>query len=466
MSKRAISRPLHDTLRSVVRLLGLDEAISFVVTLRIWQFLAGPISMLVMATHVTPEIQGYYYTFSGLMALQVFFELGLHGVIVNHVSHEWTQLTLGTTRNVVGETHAIQRLSAILRFMIAWYCGVAILFSAGVGCAGFVLFCNDNSGISWELPWLTLVILNGATLWSWALTTFLEGCNQYADVGRLRLTQALVGNVFVWISLIGGTELWSMSIAVGVRLSGDLLFIFFRYRQLFSTLLRTAPEKSFSWSKDVLPLQWRMALRGVFGYLLTGLFAPILFEYHGAIEAGRFGMTWAALSALEQAAHAWIGTRTARYCSLIVNREFSTLDREFNRGLRVSSAILTFGILTLVAIIYSLEADCIPYAIHLQKRLLTWDTTLILGIGVVGIHLIRSIGVYLLAHREDPLLKTALSTCIFAGSGIAWAGLSYDTSAMAFVFSGVLWLYAAPLNFTTWSRYRRERDCRLVSTRP
>jgi len=466
MSKPAISTPLRDTLRNLVRLLGFDEAISFVVTLRIWQFLAGPISMLVMAMHVTSEIQGYYYTFSGLMALQIFFELGLHGVIVNHVSHEWTRLTLGTTRNIVGETQAIRRLSAILRFMIVWYSGVAILFAAGVGCAGFVLFRNDNSGVSWKFPWLILVILNGATLWSWALTTFLEGCNLYADVGRLRLVQALVGNIFVWISLIGGMELWSMSIAVGVRLSGDLLFIVFRYRKLFSTLLRTVPEKSFSWSKDVLPLQWRMALRGVFGYLLTGLFVPILFEYHGAIEAGKFGMTWAALSALEQAAHAWIGTRTARYCSLIVNRDFSTLDQEFNQGLKVSSAILAFGVLTLVAVIYCLEADYVPYASHLQKRLLAWDTTLILGVGVAGIHLIRSIGVYLLAHREDPLLKTALSTCVFAGSGIVWAGLNYDVSAMAFVFSGVLWLYAAPLNLTTWNHYRRERDCRLVSTKP
>lgn len=466
MSKFSAPTPLRDMLRKVALALGLDHAISFVVLLRIWQFLAGPISMLAMAAYVSPEVQGYYYTFSGLMALQVFFELGLHGVIVNHVSHTWTHLTLTADRAVIGDTHSTRRLSAILRFMIIWYCGVAALFTIGVGGAGLLLFGNNNSTVHWELPWLTLVILNGVTLWSWSLTTFLEGCNQYTDVGRLRLQQALIGNLFVWFSLAEGLELWSLSVAVGIRLLGDLWLIGIRYNRLFTGLLRTAPEMLFTWRNDILPLQWRMALRGIFGYLLTGLFTPVLFEYHGAVEAGRFGMTWSALSAIEQAAHAWIGTRTARYCNLVVKREFSILDHEFRQGLAVSSVILIGGILSIVFAVWSLECDWIPYATQISRRVLPWKTTFVLGTGIASIHLIRSLGVYLLAHQEDPLLRTALSTCLLAGIGITWTGIHNDVLAMACVFSGVLWLYATPLNFLTWNRYRRERPTKTFSPEP
>jgi hypothetical protein len=48
-----------------------------------WQFLAAPVTLLLIARFMSPTMQGFYYTFASLLALQSFVELGFSSVIVN-----------------------------------------------------------------------------------------------------------------------------------------------------------------------------------------------------------------------------------------------------------------------------------------------------------------------------------------------------------------------------------------------
>ncbi len=63
-------------LRTAARL-GIDRAVFYGILTRAWQFLAAPVTLLLIASRFSPEQQGFYYTMGSLLALQVFFELGL-----------------------------------------------------------------------------------------------------------------------------------------------------------------------------------------------------------------------------------------------------------------------------------------------------------------------------------------------------------------------------------------------------
>src|SRR3990172_2856854 len=82
------------TIRDLLYRFDVDRAVSFGLLRRGWNFCSEPVTAILIATKFTPELQGYYYTFATILALQVFVELGLGTVIVQFASHEWSKLNL------------------------------------------------------------------------------------------------------------------------------------------------------------------------------------------------------------------------------------------------------------------------------------------------------------------------------------------------------------------------------------
>ena len=78
---------------------GIDRAVFFTLLGRGWNVGAGLIIIALVAHFLSPELQGYYYTFNSLIALQVFAELGLNFAIIQFASHEMAQLTLAARWN-------------------------------------------------------------------------------------------------------------------------------------------------------------------------------------------------------------------------------------------------------------------------------------------------------------------------------------------------------------------------------
>ena len=65
------------------------------------------------------------------------------------------------------------------------------------------------------------------------------------------------------ISFALGWELWSLVVAVLVRLVGDMWLLAVSYREFFRSLRQVVEPGNLSWRNEILPLQWRMGLRGV-----------------------------------------------------------------------------------------------------------------------------------------------------------------------------------------------------------
>jgi hypothetical protein len=167
--------------RSLLDRLAIDRAIVFGVSAKLWQATASLVTVAVIAVYLTPQTQGYYYTFLNLMALQVFAELGLGNVVVNFASHEWAKLSLGEDKRIMGPHEALERLVSLGRFAVRWYFTAGILVFVGVGAAGRLFFASSHDPtVHWELPWALFCLLIAIRLWGIPFITLLEGCNRSA----------------------------------------------------------------------------------------------------------------------------------------------------------------------------------------------------------------------------------------------------------------------------------------------
>ncbi|MBT6902530.1 MAG: hypothetical protein HOA32_16150, partial [Nitrospina sp.] len=77
-----------------LRWIEVDRAVAFAILVKVWSLFAGPVTLYLISIYLSPEIQGFYYTFLSLIALQSFVELGFYIVITQFASHEWASLEL------------------------------------------------------------------------------------------------------------------------------------------------------------------------------------------------------------------------------------------------------------------------------------------------------------------------------------------------------------------------------------
>lgn len=145
---------------TVMSFLMLDRATKFALAGRLWQVIAGPITLVLISRNFTPAVQGYYYTCSSLLALQTFVELSLFNVITTLASHEWAQLKVDENGAVVGDTQSISRLASLHKFIVRWYSAAALIFAVVIWTSGYLFFSADaKSTVQWLFAWTALVAL-------------------------------------------------------------------------------------------------------------------------------------------------------------------------------------------------------------------------------------------------------------------------------------------------------------------
>lgn len=177
-------RTLTNKVIKFLRFFGLNRAIGYGVLARAWSFIAGPVTILIIASRFSKEQQGFYYTISSLLALQIFFELGLVTVLAQFASHEFAHLTWGAKGRIEGDPIARERLIDLLCKATKWF-GIAALLLIVVLVPAGIVFLNQQdvsaTDFSWRLPWILAVCGIAVNLlivpfsqWSWAAAMWLR----------------------------------------------------------------------------------------------------------------------------------------------------------------------------------------------------------------------------------------------------------------------------------------------------
>jgi len=438
--------------KQFLRRIEVDRAVFYAILLRGWQLLAGTGTVVLMTLFFTKRVQGYYFTFASLMALQTFFELGFNIVVINLCSHEWARLRLDKRGQITGDETARSRLISLGRLLGKWYAVAAFLFVVLVGVGGAVFLAQKPEPVRWQEPWLAIVVLTGLLLWTLPFNALLEGCNQVGEVNKYRLIQAAVASVSVWTVMVLGGGLWAAVAATAARLLTDLYLLGIRYRRFFRPFWRPPSGATMSWRAEIWPWQWRLALQGIFAYFNLFLLTPVMFYYHGPVIAGQMGMTWTVVTALQAAALAWVQTRVPRFGMLVRNGEFKELDRVFFRVIAVASCALFVGGASFWCLLYGLHIVGHSAAGRLLSPLPTALCLVIMYSALVS----GSQAFYVRAHKREPFVGVNVTEAVGGGLSVWWLGSVYGPTGAILGMLAIRLFFATPAYTYLWWRCRMD----------
>ncbi len=127
---------------------GVDRAVFFSNAAQMLRLVTGPITMALVLRYLTPEIQGYYYAFAGVVAMQVFLEMGFSQNILQFASHEYAKLHLTPAGTLAGDVAARSRLISLGRLAFGYYAIAAVVVLLGIGIGGHVFFGITSTSFS------------------------------------------------------------------------------------------------------------------------------------------------------------------------------------------------------------------------------------------------------------------------------------------------------------------------------
>lgn len=434
-------------IRNWLRRAEVDKAVIYALLLRISQLVTGPVTLILIAQFFSPQVQGYYYTFMSLLALQSFVNLGLYIVIINVASHEWAHLSLDDQGRIVGQPASLSRLTSLARFILKWYSVASFIFIGGVGLAGYLFLAqNDQADIAWRVPWSVLVFITGLQLVTVPFTHLLEGCNQVATVNRYRTYQSVCGSIGLWFAIWLGGGLWAIVVLKCVNLSTDLYLQLIRYRRFFGSFLLSPAGPIILWKREIWPMQWRLGLSGISNYFASALFVPVMFHYYGAVVAGQMGMTRQIIAALQGLALAWVSTKVPRYGIFIAQNDYGGLDRFWRRCSLMSLLVIGVGSVALWLLFYVMDTMQIAFA----QRLLSPLPAAIFLFALIPSQIVQCLAAYLRAHKREPIVVASVTGCLLTGLLVWLLGSRFGALGAAFGHAVAMLMTASWISYIWW----------------
>jgi O-antigen/teichoic acid export membrane protein len=433
--------------------LGVDRAVVFSVLTNFWRAAAGLISLVLIARFFSPEIQGFYYTFVSLLALQSFVELGLSLVILNTASHEWSKLSLDSSGKITGDALALSRLASLARFTLIWFSVAALIFILGVGLIGYLFFSQSaGTPIERRSPWFWVVLLTGLAVFALPFIALLEGCNQVGTVNQFRFGQAMLVTLAQWLAIILHGELWVLVVSAAINLGSAFWLLAIRYRGFFDSLLRQGRADAMDWKTEIWPMQWRLGVSGLVNYFAFSLFNPVMFHYHGAVAAGQMGMTLSLAVAIQSIGLAWVNAKAPTFGNLVARKDYRTLDRFWLKMSFVSMAVVTAGLAVAWVFLWGLNA----FDIALAKRMLPSLPAGLFFIATVLLQITQCEAAYLRAHKKEPLVAVGVVSGLAIGFLVWQMGGRFGPTGAGVAYLGVVGFCIVPWITYIWFCSRAE----------
>ena len=429
-----------------------DRAIGYSFILKIWQSIAGLFGIYLVANYFSTELQGFYYTFISLIALQLFVELGLYLVITNAASHEWANLNLSTDGSINGDQKALSRLVSLGRFAFKWYSAASLVIWIIVGALGY-FFLNQNNivNINWEIQWIVQVTLSSLLFLFMPLLSLLEGCNQIEQVAKFRLLQSIAANISFWLSILADAQLWALPILSFTSLIFCIYYLINVKRRFFAPFYLKPKFECISWKSEILPMQWRLAIQGLMNYFGFYIFTPVMFYYFGAESAGQMGMSQQIVAAIISISLIFVTVKVPKFGMLVSTRNFIALDVEWFRASIYSAFLMTLGIVSLLSLQFLLiKIGWVP--IH---RLLSPLPLFYLCLGSFFGMLIQCLAMYLRAHKRELLTLSGFFSGVMIGSLVWGLGSNFGSTGATCGYLLVMSLFSFPATLVIFLKAKK-----------
>lgn len=435
--------------KSLAEKLGFDKAIIFTTSTRIVGGLGGVVSVIFVAHYLTGVEQGFYYTFGSILAIQVFFDLGLNSVITQYVAHEVSHLV--KHENIyTGEFKHLSRLASLLHFCVKWFAAISgflFVIISTVGILFFIKYYKSTSNVDWLIPWLLLSLGTALDLLISPILAFMEGLGKVKEIAKLRLIQQSANMIFIWVGLLCGFKLYVGGISALVIFITGVIFVFREFKSELLYVWRIKTVETVNYKREIFPYQWKIALSWISGYFIFQLFNPVLFATSGPIMAGQMGMTLVALNAIISLSISWMTTKTPVFSGLIAQKQFKKLDKLFNKTLWQSSAINIFAIFSMFFVIFMIRY----FDVHLDNknlgdRFLPYLPMVFMMIPVILNNISGSWALYLRCHKKEPMMILSIVIGILCSLSTVLLGkyfglMGITLGYMIITIIGFIWTY-------------------------
>ena len=424
--------------------------------LHMWRVLAGIATIALVASIFSVELQGLYYAFAGIVAMQGMFELGMNIAVMNATAREWARSTNESEMQLARPHEASDGLLGVGRAAFTWYLGAGAIFVVLVGPIGFIfLDIPATHQTSWRMPWTFLVLLTGLQLASVPIATLLEGCGRLADVVRMRFWFVAVGSLASIATIAGDGGLWAMIVASTITGPVFAIALVRRHKLFFQMFLRKPALPSSKWMSGMWPMQWRLAIQNVAAYAATHFLTVLLFQLHGPAVAGRFGMSWQIASTLNQLSMTPAQARAPTFAAYAARAQFEILDRVWRVSGLQSVALIVCSSVAVLAMLAHLG---VQYP-TLSSRLLLPNELGFLLLATIFAVVVQCEALYLRAFGREPFHVVAV-ICSAIGVGMAYLlGVKYQSMGVVLAYllaSAISLVWATALFATLRLAWRKE----------
>ena len=409
---------------------------------QLWRLLSGPALLILVPIYLSPEAQGYWYTFISMAALAVFADMGFSAVLLLFASHEFAHLKFNSQKELSGPPENISRLATLLSFAMRWATAMALVVFPAVLAMGYYVLSGKNVALNWQLPWLlygaasVLVFINSIAL------SFIEGCDSVGDIQKIRFHISII-SVLVSVSLlITGADLYALALSLLASALAGSAIILRRYKAMLSQLYRLARLNSHPWFKEIMPLMWRFALSWISGYFVLSIFTPLTFNYHGAVQAGQVGLSIAVCMAMFSIANIWITIITPKINIFAAQSNTLQLDRIFKKGISLSIMTYIAGMAALFTFTWFMKGHPL-----VENRLLPPPSLLMVCVGWLLQLTINAMAIYMRAHKKEPLVMVSVTNGLYVAI-TTWLAAKY--LPFEYLFSGFVSAYLLVLPWVYW----------------
>lgn len=421
-----VKSPLKNkNILKIINIIGLDGAILYTSFSKVFTILSSVVTIFIITKFLSATEQGFYYTFSSVLAIQLFFELGLNSVITQYTAHEVSFLTWESNAVLKGSTSHISRLSSLLHFAMKWYLLLSSILFVALFLVGFYFFTefdNTNGSVSWFFPWLVISISSTMSFIISPIAAFLEGLGKVKQIAKIRFITQLCSMLIIWLSLSTGFKLYAggLSTLIGVFVFIVILYYSSHFNILINIWKLIGKEK-VDFFTEIFPFQWKIAISVISGYFIFQLFSPVLFATEGPIIAGQMGQTQAALNGILGLSFSWMSTKIPLFSNLVARKKYKELDAIFNRTLIQSSIINASSLILLLVFIFGLR----HYQVPLGSRFLSYGPLILMMIPIFLNQISSSWSTYLRCHKKDPFLVLSIIGAITTSVSTIYLGKFY-----------------------------------------
>ena len=419
----------------------LDKDIVQTVIFRSWTTVSGVLMILTIPFWLTPTEQGYFYLFYSIIALQVFFELGLNQIVMQRLSACFGKLSLSNDGLLSGLPEDLGNFQNILIATKKWYRNIVICFYIISLFVGFyMLFHSTDEGALEALTTLAVLLVFVALNIFFSIElTARQSTSQVAEVAKLRTLQSVSGYsillVLVFLFDIGLIAIVSLSCS-----SCIFTYVWLKKHQ-YRYSVEPNSKSRVSWIKDFFPLQWKISMSWISGYLVGQFLILFIFREYGAELAGKYGITMSIFSAILAMGLSVCVAKIPEIAKLLSvgsnNIAFDLFRALLIRALLL--VVLSMTVFILMVISFYSELN------FLTERMLEPKLMFLFALVTIANTLIMSIAAFLRAHNKEPVLKLSVVLALLVSLNIFFSiGQSMDILIWGYmlihVVVGIPWI--------------------------